>query len=61
MALDPENPLAYLNRGEVYTNTRQKDLAIADYKVVLRLEADPQLHDAARARLRDLGVRVSAT
>lgn len=61
IALEPENPGVYLNRGQVYANTLQNDLAIADYQTVLRLVADPQLHAMARARLLELGVRVSSS
>jgi len=55
--LDPDNPIAYLNRGLMYENTRQKALAIADYQAALNRAADPQTQDAARARLLALGVK----
>ena len=56
--LEPENPLAYLNRGEVYQNTLQKELAIADYKTILSLTCEPQYQDIARQRLLALGVKI---
>jgi tetratricopeptide (TPR) repeat protein len=56
--LEPANPLPYINRAEVYENTLQRELAIADYKTVLRLATEPQWKERARARLLALGVKV---
>src|SRR5262249_28228767 len=59
--LEPENPLAYLNRGEIYENTLQKELAIADYKTILSLVCEPKYQEIARKRLLRLGVNAPAT
>ena len=59
IALEPENALAYLNRGQVYENTLQKDPAVADYKSVLALVCEESLKEEARKRLMAMGVRIA--
>jgi tetratricopeptide (TPR) repeat protein len=56
--LEPADPRPYINRGEVYENTLQRDLAIADYRTVLRLVTEPAWKELARARLLALKVKV---
>ena len=46
-----------MNRGEVYQNTLQKELAIADYKTILNLACEAQYQDIARQRLLAMGVK----
>jgi tetratricopeptide (TPR) repeat protein len=56
--LEPADPRPHLNRGQIYENTLQRDLAIADYRTVLGLATEPKWKELARARLLALGVKV---
>ncbi len=58
--LDSTLAIAYFNRGAAYQAQDNRGLAIEDFQQVIGLATDPQLRDAANARLDQLGVREAA-
>jgi tetratricopeptide (TPR) repeat protein len=52
--LEPNYALAYYNRGIVYYNMGQADLAIVDLKKTIELSDDADLTAAARERIAEI-------
>ena len=55
IALDPQDALAYANRGYAYYNLGDDDKAIADYERALELGLELSDHEAVEELLKELG------